>query len=384
MYFSPEHNTRLATKLFGHVRNGTTDLADGVFEYDLDIYSDPALAAREREFIFERLPMMAAHSAQIAEPGSFVTMRLNRSNIILTRLKTGEVRALLNVCRHRGSTVVSQPCGRRSLFTCPYHGWTYSNDGTLRAISFGETFGVSPSAERNLLTLPVEERHGFIWVVENPSGTIDVAAHLGPAMDHVLAAYGFDKYFCYKEQVFDFPQNWKIMMDGLIDGYHVQFLHGKTISPYFYPNMNFVDIHGDHAVFGTPRRSIEKILDEQPGDSPLDRYVAFGNMFAPNSVMVLHPHHIEYWTIYQDPEDVTRSRAHLRYLTPREVYDEQGQEILAKNWNIATAAIINEDVPAGNGIQASAKVPRVGTVCLGRNEVTNQLFHRTYRRYVNG
>src|SRR3546814_20596059 len=67
--------------------------------------------------------------------------------------------------------------------------------------------------------------------------SIDVRAHLGEGMDQALGEYGLDQWFFYKSHVFDFPQNWKIMMDGLIDGYHVQFLHGATISPYFYPNM---------------------------------------------------------------------------------------------------------------------------------------------------
>jgi hypothetical protein len=79
---------------------------------------------------------------------------------------------------------------------------------------------------------------------------------------------------------------------------------------------------------------------------------------------------------------VTACRLHLRYLTPHETYDEKGQEILEKNWKIATAAIINEDVPVGNSIQSSARMPHAGTICLGRNEVTNQLFHRTYHEYM--
>src|SRR3546814_19774800 len=89
---------------------------------------------------------------------------------------------------------------------------------------------MKPSDEKNLVALPVEERHGFIWIVENPAGTIDVRAHLGEGMDQALGEYGLDQWFFYKSHVFDFPQHWKIMMDGLIDGYQVQFLHGATIS----------------------------------------------------------------------------------------------------------------------------------------------------------
>jgi nitrite reductase/ring-hydroxylating ferredoxin subunit len=382
MYLRPERNLRFAQKLFEHVRNTTTDLAEEVLELDLSLYADPGVAARERERIFESKPIMAAHSSEIAQSGDFITVRLNSSNVIISRQKDGSVAAFLNVCRHRGATVVPTEKGRRNLFTCPYHGWTYSNDGKLRAIGFAETFGEKPCEKRNLVSLPVEERHGFIWIVENPDLSIDVKGHLGSGMDQALGEYEFGKYFFNRGHIFDFPQNWKIMMDGLIDGYHVQFLHGKTISPYFYPNMLSFEILGSHALWGNPRKSIDKIIDQPPGETSLDKYIIIGNLLMPNSVLVLHPHHIEYWTIYQNPQDPTRCRAHLRYLTPEATYDEGGEKILEKNWQIATAAILNEDVPVGNGIQASALMPHTGTICLGRNEVANQLFHRGYAEYM--
>lgn len=378
-YFTPERNARLAQRLFGHARNGTTDLAPEILEYDLGVYADPELAERERERIFERLPMMAAHSAQLPEPRSFITLRLNRSNVLVARQTDGTVRAFLNVCRHRGATLVPEPEGRRALFTCPYHGWSYSGDGALQRITFEDTVGEAPACVREgLIPLPAEERHGFIWIVENPAGAIDVASFLGKGMDSLLAEYGFDRYFVYRQHVFDFPQNWKVMMDGLIDGYHVQFLHGKTISPFFYPNMLGGEQLGRHMYWGNPRRAIEKILDEAPGETPLDRYVIFGNLFTPNSVMVLHPHHIEFWTVYQGA-DVASCRLHLRYLTWDREHDERGHEILAKNWDIAVSAIVNEDIPVGNSIQASANMRFRPKAFLGRNEIINQLFHRTYR-----
>ena len=383
MYFTKARNTRMAEKLFDYIRNTKTDQLDSVVEYDLSIYACPEIAKKERAQIFERVPMMAAHSSQIADAGSFIVLQLNHHEIILTRLADGSVGAFLNVCRHRGSRLVTVESGNRRNFTCTYHGWTYGNDGKHKGIGFEETFGMAPNDGKNLIALPVEERHGFIWVVENPQGSIDVKSHLGDGMDQALGEYGLDKWFHYRSHIFDFPQNWKVMMDGLIDGYHVEFLHGKTISPYFYPNMMGIEILGNNALWGNPRRAMEKILHEAPGESSLDRYAIIGNLFVPNASMVLHPHHIEFWTIYQNPKDVGACRVHLRYLTPQAEHDEKSIERLNKNWKIATDAIINEDVPVGNGIQASATMAHAGRVCLGRNEVTNQLFHRAYRDYMD-
>jgi len=369
-YYTPVRNKQLASKLFDHVRAGTTDLFDEILEYDLGIYADPELAVTERKQIFQRLPMMAAHSAQLPEAKSFITLRLNRSNVLISRDANGKVGAFLNVCRHRGATLVVEAAGRRPLFTCPYHGWSYSSDGALQRISFEDTFGQAPACvAKGLIPLPVEERHGFIWVVENPEGEIDVPSFLGSQMDELLGEYNLDRWFVYRDEVFDFPQNWKVMMDGLIDGYHVQFLHGKTISPYFYPNMLSAEFMGRHMSWGNPRRTIDKIIDQPPGESPLDRYVIFGNLFTPNSVMVMHPHHIEFWTVYQGA-DVSSCKLHLRYL--------------ATNWQIAVSAIVNEDIPVGNSIQSSADMPFRPKAYLGRNEIVNQLFHRTYRTYLEG
>src|SRR3546814_17137217 len=99
--------------------------------------------------------------------------------------------------------------------------------------------------------------------------------------------------------------------------------------------------------------------------------------------MVMHPHHIEFWTIYQNPDYVAACRVHLRYLTPSGEHDARGIEILEKNWKIATAAILNADVPVGNGIQASSAMQPVGKACLGRNEVTKQLYHSALRGYMD-
>jgi len=388
MYLSPEHNRQVAEKLFGHIRESTTDMIAETYEYSLSVYSDPEIALAERERIFEHYPMMALHASQLPETGSYATVKLNRSEALVTRGKDGKVRAFLNMCRHRGATLVTQASGKQGRFSCPYHGWTYTNEGQLIGLTFKSTLGLDlPCPQRNLIELPCEERHGFVWIVENPEGAIDVAAHLGPVMDGVLAGYGLDRQYFYREEIFDFAQNWKIMVDGLTDGYHVQWVHGPTIRPYFYMNiMARVEGTGDHAVTTTPRRKIDEILDSEPGAHDLDPYVVYGNMVFPNVSIQLHPHHVEFWTMYQDVYDPGRSRVHMRFLTPKAAgdYDEKGRSILDKNWDIAAAAILNEDVPIGDSIQRSANMPNTGTMLLAHNEVINQQFHRSYDRVMAG
>lgn len=382
MYFSQERHARIQDQIFELIRSGSTTMFEDNFEYPLSIYADAEVAELERSKIFRAKPMMAAHSSQIAEVGSYAALNLNSSSVILTRQEDGSVQALLNKCSHRGAQLVEPgSSGVRKAFACPYHGWAYGSDGVNRRISFDDTFGQSPCSDFDLVRLPVEERHGFIWVMEDPNTNINVAEHLGE-MDSALAEYNLDSWHFYKEHVFDFPQNWKIMMDGLMDSYHVQFLHGKTIAPYFINNCKAVEHLGDHTLGAMPRKTFMNYLDKDVSGVDLSKDIIISNLFTPNTMMVMHPHHIEYWTIYQHPDGPGRSLTHLRYLSPKKEHDERGHKIMEKNWKIAVDAIINEDVPVGNSVQASASGSTTGKAILGKNEYLNQVFHRTYKKLM--
>ena len=145
-----------------------TDMMESVLEVDPAVYTDPEIATRERERVFGRVPFAVAHCTEIAEPGSFITSRLPNNEAIIVRQHDGGVRALVNVCRHRGSMVEAQEAGTCKKFQCPYHGWSYNIDGSLKSATHEASFGDFDHLDRGLISLPVEERHGFIWVIDSP------------------------------------------------------------------------------------------------------------------------------------------------------------------------------------------------------------------------
>ncbi len=89
----------------------------------------------EREAIFRRSWLQIGHVSEVAEPGQFIvrSVEIARASILITRSSDGALRAFHNVCTHRGTQLVAEPCGRRSSFSCPYHRWTFGNVGKLRA-----------------------------------------------------------------------------------------------------------------------------------------------------------------------------------------------------------------------------------------------------------
>jgi phenylpropionate dioxygenase-like ring-hydroxylating dioxygenase large terminal subunit len=95
------------------------------------IFNDPEIFAIERERVFARSWVYLAHESEIPEPGDYVLRYIVDDPFIVVRDADGEIRALHNHCRHRGMQVCRSEAGNASNFRCPYHGWTYKNDGRL-------------------------------------------------------------------------------------------------------------------------------------------------------------------------------------------------------------------------------------------------------------
>lgn len=120
-------------RIVGHIRNGTSDLADGAMRNSVAVYTDPARHAAERQKLFRETPVVACLSADLPSAGSFRTFDETGVPIVVVRGRDGEVRAFLNICTHRGARLVREAEGQARLFTCWFHGWSFANDGKLAA-----------------------------------------------------------------------------------------------------------------------------------------------------------------------------------------------------------------------------------------------------------
>ena len=94
-------------------------------------YVCPELAAQEREEFFQNHPQLIGLSHDLPEPGTFFTLDDFGTPVLATRDKSGEFHAFLNACRHRSVKVASDERGKKSVFMCPFHNWSYANTGDL-------------------------------------------------------------------------------------------------------------------------------------------------------------------------------------------------------------------------------------------------------------
>src|SRR2546428_11374416 len=130
-------------------------------------YADPAQLLRESERIFARTWQYVGHTGQITEPGTYFTSTAGEIPVVVTRARDGELRAFLNVCRHRGFTV-AQGDGRRETLQCAYHAWTYGLDGALRAAPRSEREPGFESHELSLVRLRLEAWGPLLFVNPDP------------------------------------------------------------------------------------------------------------------------------------------------------------------------------------------------------------------------
>ena len=198
-------------------------LADGR-TIPFDWYSDPAVLRLERERIFRRTWQYAGRADQVAEPGAFFTCDLGGVPIVVVRDKEGDLRAFLNVCRHRGS-LVCEGEGKRETLQCPYHAWTYGLDGSLRAAPRSEREPGFDKTELGLVPASVGSWGPFVFV--NPDGeAAPLADTLGELPERVAASgLDLDSLRFLQRSSGEYEANWKVCSENFLECYHCQVAH---------------------------------------------------------------------------------------------------------------------------------------------------------------
>ena len=137
------------------------------------VYGDPEIFALERMRLFARSWVFLAHESEIPDPGDYVVRRVLADSFIVARDESGAVRVMFNMCLHRGMQVCRAEMGNASHFRCPYHAWTYRNDGRLAGLPFhAEAYGGEdgfPRQDQALLPAPSMDIHnGLIFISLDP------------------------------------------------------------------------------------------------------------------------------------------------------------------------------------------------------------------------
>ncbi|MBC5764277.1 aromatic ring-hydroxylating oxygenase subunit alpha [Ramlibacter albus] len=350
---------------------------DEVRHIPVERYYDSGIRDAEVEQLFRKLPLIAAHSSELA-PGQALAHDAYGVPMLLTRDADGRARAFLNVCRHRGMRLVQHAQAQdKPAISCPYHGWTYRLDGTLRHMLHAEAFGPCAQGERDLVALPCAERHGLVWVVPSPGAAIDLDDFLGGLNDE-LPFHEIESLQLFRTIDAEYAANWKLIVDAFLEPYHIRVLHRDTIAPFFTDGITAAERHGPHISSLVARRTAQERVDAKgPMPSTTDevrRLATPSHVIFPNTITIFHPDYLSLITLY--PTGPETLRWTHRMLVPKDKSTPDWTPHWEKTFSLIEQGVFQkEDIHCAVNIQKGLRTGANAHLTVGRMEQAVAWFH---------
>lgn len=273
-------------------------------------YTSLEFQRREAERLWPNVWQMACRVEEISQPGNWVEYELLDDSILIVRVDETTIKALFNSCRHRGAKI-HHGCGSSQELRCPYHGWRYNLDGTIREVIDREDFPGIEKAKLDLVECRVDTWGGFVFVNMNADAE-PLVEFLDPLIrsDH-LGPFRLDAMRYQSHRTITLPVNWKAALDAFTEAYHVPGTHPQSLGRLPYEESVY-DTFGKHSRSIIPAGLGPSRRYSGPRETPLE--------ILRSTIEVLVP--LELATL----EDL----AFVRGLTEEDLEGQSPREIIAK------------------------------------------------------
>ena len=284
------------------------------------LYTTPESLALERERIYFAGWTCVAVGGQVPEPGDILPVSVAGAPILVVRDRERRLKAYHNVCRHRGTQLVTEFTRKQRVLVCPYHGWSYGLDGALRETPHFEGLNKhEPTAfkksEMGLKEVRLEMWRDLVFV--NVSGTAPPLAEQFAEIDSRWAPYDFSALRYGTTTQFDLKANWKLCMENFLESYHLPFAH---------PRLNASSRMELHGCMITPDYFGQYSDDYRGGDAGHSSLAPFPGLpkslmtraeyptFLPNLMLGLHPDYFFIFTLEPEAPDRTKETFHFYFV----------------------------------------------------------------------
>ena len=200
-------------------------------------YVDPEIYEREKEEVWFKTWQFVGYAADLRDPGDYITADLLDQKILISRGKDGALRAFYNVCMHRGH-ILAEGKGNKSIFTCPFHAWSYDTTGALKAAGNAENVAGFQLEDFSLSEIRVEQLGHMVFVNLSPEGpTLDeICGDIVDEFRDVVPRY--DALYNFRRDRYEVKANWKLAFDQM-ECYHCPVLHPQIMGKDAYLEPSF-------------------------------------------------------------------------------------------------------------------------------------------------
>lgn len=352
-----------------------------------DVYTSEEHFEAELRVLYRSMPLLVGLSCDVREPGSFITVDAGGVPIVVVRQAGGAVRGFVNVCRHRGSTLLldERGDGLRSI-RCPYHAWTYGLDGCLQRFPGAEAgFDDVDKSQRGLVEVPVAERYGLIFAKAKPAvdgvdESFDVDDALCGAHEEI-ADYELDGYEHVETRVHEWDFNWKLVMDTFTEPYHIPWLHKDTIAPYYLFDQWILDSYGPHQRFIGTRKSVAAEFEKADEDDwTLLPHGTIQYLLIPNAVLTHQLDHIELWRF--SPRSPHHTTVATSVYGPAPIDTDKARHYFVKNLDVLLGVTNAEDFPMQARVQRNLASGALPEVVYGKMEPALVAYHTAVNKLL--
>lgn len=393
-----EEQVRLLKGLINYLETGTNVDAGGIMQTPTDTYTSEDRFSQEWNKFFRDYPQIVGMTGDLAEPGTFFTREDFGIPLLATRDEKGKFRAFANVCAHRGVVVENEKKGKKTKFSCPFHGWTYDNSGKLIGFPKPDHFGDIDKTCYGLTELPCMEQYGFLWVHPNPKGEIDLNNLFGSKLMEEFESWGFQNLVLTNEEEYVTEMNWKLAIDTFGETYHFSTLHRNTLFNNFHGNVQMFDTFERNARLTLCLREIDNMKKDPEENWHICRGAFPVYFLFPNTILNVSDTGII--LVREYPLDMSPHRSVSKvsfYFWPHVIEYLKENNIDPENVEGSQNAMANEFNPySGFGdiirdedyvvAAASHKGLRSGAIdhlTFGKNEPALHHYHNTFREALD-
>jgi phenylpropionate dioxygenase-like ring-hydroxylating dioxygenase large terminal subunit len=274
---------------------------------------------QEWEHIWTKTWQLALHESELPEPGSFFVYEFGRESFLFTKDKNSVVHGFYNVCQHRGNILCQADAGVVDSFACPFHGWQWNIDGTLKEVADPDFFrqfddGI-PVDDLGLSKVKIDTWGGFIWL-NMDDDAMPLKDYLGEAGRH-LESYEMENRTYMDQQSFEWKGNWKHAVDAFNESYHFAALHPDMVE--FGEGHDVpIELHGIHSRMMNYNATVSELVEDRETMTPLREHM-MGRRWDSDAPVAAGPAkdiHIEAIKMKRAMEDDT-------YLPYKKMNDEQ-------------------------------------------------------------